>query len=196
MVLALACSPLTSSTASAAGPSITLCSGFEGCAQATFTTHGYQNFEDTSYWRMYAGNNCTNYVAFVESRQYHVATPTYSLGNGGQWAAAAAAHGIVVNAVPTVGAVAEWNGGTAGMPGAGHVAIVEAVGPPGTWVIVSQQHMIGTDGYDWVRIWDNNPADQFEAWPTAFIHFPVVVAPVAPVVTATLAATLRAHLKH
>lgn len=184
-LLAFSISTVGAAPASAANASTTLCSGFSGCAHANFTTHGYENFEDTSYWQMYAGNNCTNYVAYVESRQYGVATPSYDLGNGGQWAQSALQHGVTVNATPTVGSVAEWNGGTSGMPGAGHVAVVEAVGAAGAWVIVSQQHMIGPDGYDWVRIWRNAPASQFEAWPTAFIHFPTA---------ASIVATLRVHL--
>jgi surface antigen len=161
-----------SSTASAATSPSTLCSGFEACAQGAFTTHGYQNAIDESFWRMFAGNNCTNYVAFVESSTYEVPTPTYDLGNGGQWAYAAAQHGAVVNHVPSVGAVAVWDGDTPGMPAEGHVAIVEAVGPRDSYVVISQQHMIGPDGYDWVRIMRTTSAYQWEAWPDDFIHFP------------------------
>lgn len=43
-------------------------------------------------------------------------------GNGGQWAASAAAEGFAVGNTPVVGAVAVWTGG-----GYGHVAVVTAV---------------------------------------------------------------------
>lgn len=43
-------------------------------------------------------------------------------GNGGQWAASAAAEGFAVGSTPVVGAVAVWTGG-----GYGHVAVVTAV---------------------------------------------------------------------
>ena len=55
---------------------------------------------------MYPGDNCTNYVAFVESTVYGVSTPTYDLGNGYTWASAAANNGVLVNHTPTVGSVA------------------------------------------------------------------------------------------
>jgi surface antigen len=186
-LMALALPPLTTSVSAAGMPS-TLCTGYTGCAQGSFSTHGYQNASESSYWRMYAGNNCTNYVAYVESTTFQVPTPTYDLGNGGQWAAAAAEHGVVVNDVPSVGAVAVWTGGMSGMPASGHVAVVEAVGPRDTYVVISQQHMIGLDGYDWVRITHNPAGNAWEDWPTSFIHFP------SPTVTAIQAAV--SHLLH
>jgi surface antigen len=122
---------------------------------------------------MYAGNNCTNYVAYVESTVFGVRTPSYLLGNAGQWAATAAAHGVPVDQTPAVGAVAVWYGGTASMGSSGHVAIVEAVGPNNSYIIISQQHMIGADGYDWVRIYPVASENQWQNWPNAFIHFAV-----------------------
>lgn len=172
-LLTLALLPITTSTASAVGTPSTLCSGYQGCAQGNFTTHGYQNASGESYWTMYAGNNCTNYVAYVESKAFEVPSPTYSLGNAGQWAAAAAQHNVVVNHTPSVGAVAEWAGGSPGIPAPGHVAVVEEVGPSDSYIVISQQHMIGADGYDWVRIMRSNSGNQWEEWPTNFIHFPI-----------------------
>ncbi len=109
--------------------------------------------EGTSCWRMFPGNNCTNYAAYVESTVFGAPAPSYLLGNAGQWAAAAAAHGVTVNGVPSVGAVAEWDGGAPGMGAAGHVAVVEQVGGDGRYIVISQQ-AIGSDpdGYDWTRI--------------------------------------------
>jgi len=117
---------------------------------------------------MYAGDNCTNYVAYAES-SLGVPTPPYSLGNADQWVAAAGAHGVLVNHTPTIGAVAVWNGD---MGYSGHVAIVEAIGPSLSYIVISQQHMIVADGYDWVRIYQDPSKNQWQDWPNAFIHFP------------------------
>src|ERR1019366_6413391 len=81
-----------SKTASATVSSSTLCQGYVACSQQSFSTHGYQKHSRTSYWNMYAGNNCTNYVAFVESTVYGVATPAYRLGDAGEWPQTTALH--------------------------------------------------------------------------------------------------------
>jgi surface antigen len=122
---------------------------------------------------MIAGNECTNYVAYVEHRVFRARTPRYLLGDAGQWAATARAHGVRVNHTPTVGSVAEWNGGTHGMGPAGHVAVVEKVGRHGRYIVISQQH-IGSDrdGYDWTRINRGFPAYDWQEWPSHFLHFP------------------------
>ena len=92
---------------------------------------------------MYAGDNCTNYVAYAES-SLGVPTPQYSLGNADQWVAAASAHGVRVNHTPTVGAVAVWYGE---MGWSGHVDVVEAVRANVRSKVISQQHIIITDGF-------------------------------------------------
>lgn len=171
------------SSASAVGTSSTLCSGYAACSQGTYTTHGYAAHSATSYWEMYPGDNCTNYVAFVESTQYHVATPSYDLGNADQWAASAAGHGVLVNKTPLVGSVAVWLNDSTGIPGSGHVAVVEAVGPHSSYVVVSQQHMIGTDGFDWVILKRGGSPGQWLNWPEEFIHF--TMSDVTPAATLT-----------
>lgn len=165
--------------ASAAGTGPILCEGYAACSTAPFNDHGYPQHEGTSYWQMYAGDNCTNYVAYVESTVFGVATPTYDLGDADEWASTAAQNGALVDATPAVGAVAVWLEDSAGVPGTGHVAVVEAVGPNGSYIEVSQQHMIATDGYDWVRLYPHAGPNQWEQWPNAFIHFKVVDAPLA-----------------
>ena len=40
-----------------------LCTGYTACKQAGYSDAGYSANNDTMYWRMYAGHNCTNYVA-------------------------------------------------------------------------------------------------------------------------------------
>lgn len=153
-------------------PSWVICAGYAGCAARGHSNHGYARHASASYWRMTAGNECTNYVAYVEARVFHARRPRYLLGNAGQWAATAAAHGVVVNHVPSRGAVAEWDGGAPGMGPEGHVAVVERVGRHGRFIIISQQH-IGSDrnGYDWTRINAGFPARDWQEWPDHFLHF-------------------------
>jgi surface antigen len=168
---ALAATAVGSATRS---PSVIVCGGYAACDASGHTSHGYAAHAGVSYWRMFAGNECTNYAAYVESAVLGAATPGYLLGNAGQWAATAAAHGVVVNHVPSAGAVAEWDGGAPGMGSSGHVAVVEKVGPGNRYIVISQQH-IGSDpnGYDWTRINAGFPATGWQEWPDHFIHFPV-----------------------
>lgn len=99
------------SAAPASADGLELCAGYAACSTGGFTTHNYQQFASDSWWRMFPGDNCTNYAAFVEATVYGVATPDYLLGNGGQWAANAAAQGVPVDTIPTVGSVAVWDEG-------------------------------------------------------------------------------------
>lgn len=146
------------------------CAGYLACSTEPFTTHGYQDFEDVSWWTMYAGDNCTNYVAYVESQAYGVPTPDYQLGDADQWAFNAAAHGVRVDSTPSVGAVAAWGADAPAMSGYGHVAVVEGVAPDDSYIDVSQSGM-GTadDGFNWERIYTTG--NSWEPWPTSFIHF-------------------------
>jgi surface antigen len=164
----------TSSRRAGRLPSEVLCGGYRGCNRAGYGSYGYGQHMRTSYWRMYPGDECTNYVAYVEATYFQVATPGYLLGDAYQWAASAAAHGIRVNNVPSAGAVAVWGGGAYGIGPDGHVAIVERVGPRDRYIVVSQQHLLGVpDGYDWTQINAGFPANTWESWPSKFIHFPV-----------------------
>jgi surface antigen len=160
-------------TASPAGqaPSRILCSGWSRCNAHGYDSYGYGARGAVAYWRMSPGDQCTNYAAFVESTVYHVRTPSFLLGNGGQWAYTAAAHGVLVNHTPAVGAVAEWDGGTFGIGSMGHVGVVEAVGPGDSYIVISQQHMGGLDGYNWTLIKAHQPAGEWQEWPSHFIHF-------------------------
>jgi surface antigen len=172
LIMTTAFGTLSAGPASGAGNATMLCNGYAGCSQGAYTTHDYQSHEGTSYWSMYPGDNCTNYVAFVESTVYGVSTPTFDLGNGYTWASAAANNGVLVNHTPTVGSVAYWSGGNDGIPDGGHVAIVEAVGPNGSSITISQQHMLdASNGYDWTTIYAAPTAYQWEQWPDSFIHF-------------------------
>jgi surface antigen len=156
-----------------------VCSGYAACSAGTFTTNGYLANAETSWWRMYPGDNCTNYVAYVESQFFGVTEPTYLLGDAYQWAANASANGVPVDDTPSVGAVAYWGAETPGMKRYGHVAIVQAVGPSGSYIDVSQSGMgKSDDGYDWERIYQNSTS--WEPWPDSFIHFPGTNIPRTP----------------
>lgn len=163
---------MTGAHSSGRHPSYIICAGYSACAARGHTDHGYPAHAGASYWRMTAGNECTNYVAYVEGRIFRARRPRYLLGDAGQWAATARAHGAAVNHVPSVGAVAEWDGGAPGMGPVGHVAVVEKVGPRDRYIVISQQH-IGSDpdGYDWTRINAGFPASEWQEWPDHFVHF-------------------------
>jgi surface antigen len=149
-----------------------LCSGYDGCDAAGMPSHDYSSGYYTSWWDMDPGDECTNYVAYVESTVYGVPTPDYELGNAADWPAAAAANGVVVNSTPTVGSVAVWNPYSPGIGPLGHVAVVEEVGPRNSWIVISQQHLLAdADGYEWTRLNPNEPGAEWEAWPNYFIHF-------------------------
>jgi surface antigen len=162
-----------SAAPAASSPSRILCNSWSRCDERGYNSYGYASHEWHAYWRMSPGDECTNYAAYVESTVFHVPEPSFLLGNGGEWAVTAAAHHVLVNHTPSVGAVAEWNGGTFGMGSAGHVGVVEAVGPHDRYIVISQQHMGGPDDYNWTLIKARYPADEWQEWPSNFIHFTV-----------------------
>ncbi|HJR24523.1 MAG TPA: CHAP domain-containing protein, partial [Acidimicrobiales bacterium] len=93
-----------------------------GCTEGT----GYrgQGVWGANYGR--TGHNCTSYVSY-RIAQLGVAQPWRPMGNANRWDDNARG-GAVVDDVPAVGAVAQWEGGTRLAPGPlGHVAYVEAV---------------------------------------------------------------------
>lgn len=147
-----------------------LCAGYPGCSTPGYTTHGYEYAAGQSWWSMYAGINCTNYAAYVESHVYGVPTPGVLLGDADQWGEHAGAAGIPVDQTPTVGSVAVWSAGAPGMGGYGHVAVVEAIGSDGSYIDVSQSGMgTANDGYTWERVYRDDSS--WESWPSSFIHF-------------------------
>jgi hypothetical protein len=173
LLVSLICLSAWSTGARATGTRV--CDGYGACTAAGFPAHGYGQHAASSYWLMSAGDECTNYAAYVEQTVYGVAAPGYILGDGGAWATTAAAHGVAVDHTPTVGAVAEWDDGTDGIGGPGHVGVVEAVGRVGNrvqWIDISQQHIDSdVDGYDWERIYVHGSSSTWEPWPSHFIHF-------------------------
>jgi surface antigen len=167
---AMATSPGGPATATAV--SRVLCSGYAGCNRRGYASYDYGRRERHSYWRMSAGDECTNYVAYVESTHFGVARPGYLLGNAYQWPRSARKHGVTVNDKPSAGSVAEWGGRAYGIGPDGHVAVVEKVGPHDSYIIISQQHLLAeADGYDWTRINAGFPRKTWQSWPSHFIHF-------------------------
>ncbi len=151
-VLAVTVTPALWRASPPAGATATsLCTGYTPCAAAGMSDAGYGAASGTSYWTMYAGHNCTNYVAYRLSRN-GVAYPG-NLGSAGAWAANARAFGFAVDSTPAVGSVAWF--------AAGHVAYVEAVDANG--IVVSEDNWNGD--FHWKRL---TPGGWY---PNAFIHF-------------------------
>jgi surface antigen len=102
--------------------------------------------------RGYGFRNCTDWVAWRLESTGALPVSTRGLGDGGQWAARAAADpmpGRVVSETPSVGAAAVVVGG-------GHVAYVEAVHSDGT-ITVSEYNAAADGRYG---TWTGRPTDR------------------------------------
>jgi surface antigen len=139
-----------------ASANTTICTGYQGCISSGHPDHGYGAASGNSYWGMYSGHNCTNYVAYMESL-YGVVNPS-GLGNAYNWGYRAQQLGITVDMNPAVGAVAWWNSG-AGRGSSGHVAYVEGYSPGN--VVISEDAWGGN--YNWENISPSSPS--------GYIHF-------------------------
>jgi surface antigen len=133
-----------------------LCTGYSTCSDKGFSHSGYSSHKGTSYWNMYTGTNCTNYVAYrlVTTNGLPNKRPKPGVGNARDWGTAMAS---VTNSTPTVGSVAWW-----GKTG-NHVAYVEKV-VSSTEILVSESNWSGA--FDWRRITKSG-----SGWPDGFIHF-------------------------
>lgn len=142
-----------------------LCHGYNACRTHGFTDAGYRGHRSTSFWRMYSGANCTNFVAYKLVR---AGLPNHRPhADSGHRPAHLDAYrwGIVYRSLtdrhPTVGSVAWW----AHRGRHGHVAWVESVNSDGS-LTISEDSWSG-NGFDWRRI------SHGAGWPTGFIHFPL-----------------------
>jgi surface antigen len=146
-----------SSPATAA--STTLCSGWSGCVSAGYSDAGYGAANRSSFWRMYSGHNCTNYVAYrMVGAGMSSERPFSGTGNAWNWGVQMASK---TNQTPSVGAIAWFNKSAGGAGSAGHVAYVEQVVSP-TEIIVSEDSWSGD--FHWRRITAGS------SWPSGFIH--------------------------
>ena len=152
----LLCAALLAPAVPAQAASSLLCSGYAACERAGYDDFGYERNQRTSYWRMYTGTNCTNYVAYrlVTTNGMPNVRPKSGVGNARDWGTAMAS---ITDQTPTVGSVAWW-----GRTG-NHVAYVEKVASP-TEIIVSESN--------WGRSFDHRRITKSgSGWPDGFIHF-------------------------
>jgi len=154
-----------------------LCSGYASCQAAGYGNFGYRQASSASYWRMYTGHNCTNYVAYrlIQSGMPNV-RPWSGSGNASNWGVAMAS---ITDQTPTVGSVAWYRPHVTPAGANGHVAIVEQV-ISATEIIVSEDYWGGD--FHWRRVTKSGGG-----WPSGFIHFnDRVVAPTtAPAIVGT-----------
>jgi len=137
-----------------------LCTGYAACKKAGYPHAGYAQNNKKMYWRMYAGHNCTNYVAYrmVKAGMPNV-RPWSGGGNATYWGQKMSS---ITDQQPRVGAVAWWRANVPGAGSAGHVAYVERVISP-TEIVISEDSWGGD--FHWRKLVKGT------GWPTGFIHF-------------------------
>ena len=129
-----------------------LCQKFAPCTRAGYANFGYNDNFKKMWWRMYAGHNCTNYVAYrMVSRGMSATRPWSGSGDARNWGVVFAGK---TNQSPMVGSVAWWS--------SNHVAYVEQIIDANT-IVVSEDHYGGE--FDWRKIVRSGGG-----WPTGFIH--------------------------
>src|SRR3954447_8363175 len=140
-----------------------LCQKFAPCNRAGYANYGYSANYTKMWWRMYAGHNCTNYVAYrMITRGMSATRPWSGSGDARNWGVVFASK---TNQTPMVGSVAWWS--------SNHVAYVEQIIDANT-IVISEDHYCGT--FDWRKIVRSGGG-----WPTGFIHLnDEALAPTAP----------------
>jgi surface antigen len=150
-------------TDAGASASQTVCAGFDNCQRRGYAHQGYKAAKSKMYWNMYAGVNCTNYVAYrMIQAGGSVKRPAQlkpGRGNAEYWGGS-----FGYNQTPMVGSIAWWKANVKGAGSAGHVAYVEQVVSP-TQIVVSESNY-GSE-FDWRRITKTAGAP----WPSGFIHY-------------------------
>lgn len=150
-----------------------LCTGYSSCSDKGYSHYGYATHKSTSYWRMYTGTNCTNYVAYrlVTTNGMPNVRPKSGVGNAEDWGYAMSS---ITNSTPAMGSVAWW--GRTGH----HVAYVEKV-VSSSEIWVSESNWSGA--FDWRKITKSG-----SGWPDGFIHFkdPKIVNNERPTISGTV----------
>ena len=123
------------------------------------------------YWRMYAGHNCTNYVAYrLIQNGMPDRRPWEGSGSAANWGVEMAS---ITDQTPRVGAVAWYRANVKPAGAGGHVAYVEEVISE-TEIIVSEDYWGGD--FHWRRVTKTGTG-----WPSGFIHFnDVAIEPTTP----------------
>ncbi|WP_121251970.1 CHAP domain-containing protein [Nocardioides ferulae] len=138
-----------------------LCTGYDACSDAGYSHFGYKRAGRQMWWRMYAGHNCTNYVAYrMVKAGMSEERPWDGSGMAYHWGVAMA---DITDQTPRVGAVAWWKKGSAWAPSSGHVAYVEKVVSEDE-ILVSEDSWSGD--FHWRRVVRGT-----SGWPSGFIHF-------------------------
>jgi surface antigen len=174
-------------TDAGATATVTLCVGFDACQSRGYAHQGYKTAKSKMYWNMYAGVNCTNYVAYRMIQAGGSATRPSQLkpgkGNAEYWGTS-----FGYNQTPMVGSIAWYKANVPGAGSAGHVAYVEQVISP-TVIVISESNY-GSE-FSWRRI-----SKTSGPWPSGFVHYkdvalkPTVVPAISG--TAKVGVTLRA----
>ena len=156
VLIVLFCAALMTPVRAADAGSSVLCTGYTSCSSKGYSHAGYSSAQHTSYWRMYTGTNCTNYVAYrlVKTNGMPNERPRSGVGNARDWGTTMSS---ITDATPNVGSVAWW-----GRTG-NHVAYVEKV-VSSSEIWVSESNWSGA--FDWRRITKSG-----SGWPDGFIHF-------------------------
>ncbi|RYB92064.1 CHAP domain-containing protein [Nocardioides oleivorans] len=174
--LALVVTVLPSTAGTQSVASTYLCSSYSGCQAAGYGSGGYRQANGTQYWKMFAGHNCTNYIAYrLIQNGMPDKRPWSGDGDAKNWGVAMAS---ITDQTPRVGAIAWYRAGVSPAGSSGHVAYVEQVISP-TEIIVSEDYWGGD--FHWRR------ATAGSGWPSGFIHFNDQV--VEPTTAPTIAGT-------
>lgn len=152
-------------------------------AQVKKCDPGYAAVMGKMHWRMYAGHNCTNFVAY-QLGVNGVAEPRILMGNARDWASRAKYKlKLKVNSTPAVGSVGVW-------PGKNHVTYVAEVGKG--YIVTREDNYPGyypKGIYQKLKIYQGD-----STYPKQFIHFKDLIAGTAPKISGTrqVGATLTA----
>ena len=124
----------------------TICKGFTACTTAGYSNAGYAAVYTKSFWYMYSGHNCTNYVAYRLQQRGIADFITAGHGNATDWGSQASAKGIAVDKnTPQPGDIAWWD--STKISPVGHVAYVESVNVAAGTFIVSEDN--SSSDFDW-----------------------------------------------
>ena len=138
-----------------------LCTGYSGCKDEGYSHFGYRKAGKKMWWRMYAGHNCTNYVAYrLVKGGMSAERPWSGTGMAYNWGRA---NRRITDGTPMVGAVAWWKKNARGVGSSGHVAYVEEV-VSSRKIVISEDSWSGD--FHWRTITKGSGS-----WPSGFVHF-------------------------